>query len=145
MKNKRYMLSDPQQKSYRTEETFNTNVRHWLTLTPQISEQYQACNPPDPHWFFFSFSRWSSFSYGTRYQSGSFSLNNVGSGIHCLRSFSFLFCSIEKKRKEISQPLLAWISKGFECSASQPPDPHSKNFPLLLSSLTVSLQPLGGV
>jgi len=29
--------------------------------------------------------------YGTRYQSGSFSLINVGSGIHCLRSFSFLF------------------------------------------------------
>jgi hypothetical protein len=31
--------------------------------------------------------------YGTRYQSGSFSLNNVGSGFHCLRSFSFLFFS----------------------------------------------------
>jgi hypothetical protein len=27
--------------------------------------------------------------YGTRYQSGSFSLINVGSGFHCLRSFSF--------------------------------------------------------
>jgi hypothetical protein len=27
----------------------------------------------------------------TRYQSGSFSLINVGSGFHCLRSFSFLF------------------------------------------------------
>jgi len=27
--------------------------------------------------------------YGTRYQSGSFSLFNVGSGFHCLRSFSF--------------------------------------------------------
>jgi len=32
--------------------------------------------------------------YGTRYQSGSFScLINVGSGFHCLRSFSFLFFS----------------------------------------------------
>ena len=29
--------------------------------------------------------------YGTRYQSGSFSLINVGSGFHCLRSFSFSF------------------------------------------------------
>ena len=29
--------------------------------------------------------------YGNRYQSGSFSLINVGSGFHCLRSFSFLF------------------------------------------------------
>jgi hypothetical protein len=28
--------------------------------------------------------------YGTRYQSGSFSLIYVGSGSHCLRSFSFL-------------------------------------------------------
>jgi len=29
--------------------------------------------------------------YGTRYQSGSFSLINVWSGFHCLLSFSFLF------------------------------------------------------
>jgi hypothetical protein len=29
--------------------------------------------------------------YGTRYQSGSFSLFNVGSGFHCLRSFFFFF------------------------------------------------------
>ena len=27
--------------------------------------------------------------YGTRYQSGSFSLFNVGGGFHCLRSFFF--------------------------------------------------------
>ena len=36
--------------------------------------------------------------YGTRYQSGSFSLINVGSGFHCLRSFSFhglLFCVLQ--------------------------------------------------
>ena len=29
--------------------------------------------------------------YGTRYQSGSVSLINVGNGFHCLRSFFFLF------------------------------------------------------
>ena len=29
--------------------------------------------------------------YGSRYQSGSFFLINVGSGFHCLRSFFFLF------------------------------------------------------
>jgi len=31
--------------------------------------------------------------YGTRYQSGSFSLINVGSGFHCLRSFFSFFCT----------------------------------------------------
>jgi hypothetical protein len=38
--------------------------------------------------------------YGTRYQSGSISLINVGSGFHCLRSFlffSFFFCFYEMK------------------------------------------------
>jgi len=29
--------------------------------------------------------------YGTRYQSGSFSLLIVGSGFHCLRRFSFFY------------------------------------------------------
>jgi hypothetical protein len=29
--------------------------------------------------------------YGTWYQSGSFTLFNVGSGFHCLRSFFFSF------------------------------------------------------
>ena len=29
--------------------------------------------------------------YGTRYQSGSFSLIDVGSAFHCLRSFTFFF------------------------------------------------------
>jgi len=47
----------------------------------------RVCNPLDPHWFFlFAVEE----LYGTRYQSGSFSLINVGSGFHCLRSFSFL-------------------------------------------------------
>ena len=55
----------------------------------QESVSGQACNPPDPHWFFHSFSVVEEL-YGTRYQSGSFSLINVGSGFHCLRSFSFL-------------------------------------------------------
>jgi hypothetical protein len=50
----------------------------------------QACNPPDPHWFFLSFSRWRSFTVlGTKV--APFSLINVESGFHCLRSFSFLF------------------------------------------------------
>jgi len=52
----------------------------------------QACNPLDPHWFPFLFAL--EELYGTRYQSGSFSLINVGSGNHCLRSFSFLFFPI---------------------------------------------------
>jgi len=48
----------------------------------------QACNPPDPHIFFlFAVEE----LYGTRYQSGPFSLINVGSGFHCLRSFFFFF------------------------------------------------------
>jgi len=45
--------------------------------------------------------RWSAVEelYGTRYQSGSFSLFNVGSGFHCLRSF-FLFSSSFQLRLE---------------------------------------------
>ena len=52
----------------------------------------QACNPPDPHWFFLSFFAVEEL-YGTRYQSGSFSLIYVGSGFYCLRSFFFLHTS----------------------------------------------------
>ena len=49
----------------------------------------QACNPPDPHWFFpFLFA--VEELYCTWYQSGSFSLINVGSGFH---SVVFLFFS----------------------------------------------------
>jgi hypothetical protein len=44
--------------------------------------------------------------YGTRYQSGSFSLIKVGNGFHCLRNFSFLFFSFDTpnavKRKNIT-------------------------------------------
>jgi hypothetical protein len=44
----------------------------------------QACNPLDPHWFLlFAVEE----LYGTRYQSGSFSLINVRSGSNCLRNF----------------------------------------------------------
>jgi hypothetical protein len=32
--------------------------------------------------------------YGTRYQSGSFSLINVGSGLHCLRSFFLIIFTV---------------------------------------------------
>ena len=49
----------------------------------------QACNPLDPHCIFPLFA--VEDLYGTQYQSGSFSLINVGSGFHCLRSFSFPF------------------------------------------------------
>ena len=40
--------------------------------------------------------------YGTRYQSGSFSLVNVGSGFHCLRSYSSLLA--EKTLEEVIRP-----------------------------------------
>ena len=49
----------------------------------------QACNPLDPIDFSFLFT--AEELYGTWYQSGSFSLINVGSGFHCLRSFFFCF------------------------------------------------------
>jgi len=42
----------------------------------------QACNPPD-----ISLFPLVEEFYGTRYQSGSFSLIIVGSDFHCLRSF----------------------------------------------------------
>jgi len=42
---------------------------------------------------------------GTRYQSGSFSLINVGSGFHCLRSF-FVFASLEHQHQMRSGLLL---------------------------------------
>ena len=70
----------------------------------------QACNPLDPHWYSFPFRgggalrysipKWLLFLnlcgkwFSLPYQSGSFSLFYVGSGFHCLRSFSFLFFSI---------------------------------------------------
>jgi hypothetical protein len=53
----------------------------------QVPVSGQACNPPDPHCFFpFLFT--VEELHGARYQSGSFSLFNVGSGFHCLRRFS---------------------------------------------------------
>jgi len=36
--------------------------------------------------------------YGTWYQSGSLSLINVGSGFHCLRSFSYSFPTLIRSR-----------------------------------------------
>ena len=54
--------------------------------------------------------------YGTRYQSCSFSLINVGSGFHCLRSFPFSSSSNETRRHA---QLLAvtirviWLVVGF--------------------------------
>ena len=58
----------------------------------------QACNPPDPHWFFlFAVEE----LYGTRYQNGPFSLINVGSGIHCLRSYFLFFVVCASMRERI--------------------------------------------
>ena len=54
----------------------------------------QACNPPDPHSIFL-FPLVEEF-YGTRYQSGSFSLR-WGVVFHCLRSFSFFLTEIVLK------------------------------------------------
>jgi len=52
--------------------------------------------------------------YGTRYQSGSFSLINVGSGFHCLQSyslFSFLFFPAGGFAESVSHlPLIHVIS-----------------------------------
>jgi len=33
-----------------------------VLLSTLIRSQFQACNPPDPHWFPLSFSRWRSFT-----------------------------------------------------------------------------------
>jgi len=61
----------------------------WTLLLNLSIPDGQACNPLDPHFpLLFAVEE----LYGTRYQSGSFSLINVGSGFHCLRSFlSFLY------------------------------------------------------
>jgi hypothetical protein len=47
----------------------------------------QACNPPDPHWKLFLVEEFN----GTQYQSGSFSLIDVGCGFCCLNSFFIFF------------------------------------------------------
>jgi len=47
--------------------------------------------------------------YGTRYQSGSFSLINVGSGCHCLRSFSFFFFSFHSVNSVTEQRSLNFV------------------------------------
>ena len=44
--------------------------------------------------------------YGTRYQSGSFSLNNVGSDFHCLRSFSFFVSTLIRRRFQVKPATL---------------------------------------
>jgi len=57
------------------------HTRRALSSTIMISHREpvsgQACNPLDPHWFSFLFA--VEELYGTQYQSGSFSLINVGS------------------------------------------------------------------
>jgi len=67
----------------------NLSIRTRCALSSTVINSHQelvsgqACDPLDPHWCFLSFSRWRSFTGGTRYQSGSLSLTNVGSGFHC--------------------------------------------------------------
>jgi len=46
--------------------------------------------------------------YCTWYQSGFFSLINVGSGFHCLRSFSFLFSFVQHTKKTVLSTK-AWV------------------------------------
>jgi len=74
--------------------------------------------------------------YGTRYQSGSNSLINVGSGYHCLRSVSFSFL--------LQLPQLLWSSPG-----STPCVPHQtrhkgkltkKNYHLRITNLQIQLK-----
>jgi len=50
--------------------------------------------------------------YGTRYQSGSFSLINVGSGLHCLRSFFLFFFSNPQMRHTLNSSVfpLYWLT-----------------------------------
>ena len=59
--------------------------------------------------------------YGTRYQSGSFSLNNVGSDFHCLHRFplpaSFFhspFKDSSSRKKVVNKKGLGDIMRGFE-------------------------------
>ena len=79
----------------------------------------QACNLPDPHNIFL-FPLVKGF-YGTRYQSGSFSLNNVGSDFHCLHRFplpaSFFhspFKDSSSRKKVVNKKGLGDIMRGFE-------------------------------
>jgi hypothetical protein len=74
--------------------------------------------------------------HGTRYQSGSNSLINVGSGYHCLRSVSFSFL--------LQLPQLLWSSPG-----STPCVPHQtrhkgkltkKNYHLRITNLQIQLK-----
>ena len=54
--------------------------------------------------------------YSTRYQRGSFSLFNVGSGFHCLRSFSFFFFSAQTESLTVvACVILQCIPCFYEC------------------------------
>jgi hypothetical protein len=64
----------------------------YVTLFPTGLVQPVLCQPLDFPIDLFHILVVEEF-YGTRYQSGSVSLNNVGIGFHCLRSFSFRFIS----------------------------------------------------
>jgi hypothetical protein len=66
--------------------------------------------------------------YGTRYQSGSFSLINVGSGFHCLRNFSFLFFTslcITPTSNNWKSCVIHWALKKNLTHPLQAPHPHN--------------------
>ena len=100
------------------------HTRHAFSSTVINSHQEpvsgQACNPLDLHWFSFPFHGGGALRYlargggALRYQSGSFSLIYVGSGFHCLRSFSFLF---------MSRRIMYQLKHGLQVWAISPPSP----------------------
>jgi hypothetical protein len=73
----------------------NFHTRRALSSTVINTHQEPAGFKPSlqPFWspLIFPFLFAVEELYGTRYQSGSFSLTNVGSGFYCLHSFSFVF------------------------------------------------------
>ena len=71
----------------------------------------QACKPPDLHSYYF-FPLVEEL-YGTRYQSGSFSIINVGSGFHCLRRLSFSLTQSLPGNKKCWN--LNWVTLLFPC------------------------------
>jgi hypothetical protein len=86
--NQAYMQSGPQQNIIQMRRDIEHNPHKYLSNTPS-GVQGSESQPPDPHRqaCLISVLRGGG---ALQYQSGSFSLINVGSGFHCLRSFFFL-------------------------------------------------------
>jgi len=64
--------------------------------------------------------------YGTWYQSGSFSLINVGNGFRCLRSLSFLFI-IHKNVQRANQILSQQPPQGYHTETMDTEEQPTKN------------------